>query len=85
MTERLPGAAQTLRFTGPGAAQTLRFTGLADDDKPIEIWLPHNAITELGSLRANTPIQPVIEADKPIWLKDIWLGSQNSASRPSGR
>lgn len=51
-----------------GAVQTLRFTGLAGDEKLVEIWLPHNEFTELGSLRANAPILPVIDADRPIWL-----------------
>lgn len=68
-----------------GAIQTLRFTGLAGDDKLLEIWLPHNEIIELGSLRANAPIQPAIEADMPIWLHHGSSISQGSnATSPTG-
>lgn len=52
----------------PGSAQTLRFDDLASGDKLVEIWLPHNEITELGSLRANAAIEPVADTAKPNWV-----------------
>lgn len=74
LTERLPGSVQTLRFTG-----------IAGGDKRFDIWLPHNEITELGVLRANAPVEPLIEADKPIWVhhgSSISHGS--NAASPTG-
>lgn len=52
----------------PGAPQTLTFEDLTADEKLVEIWLPHNEITELGSLRANAPISLVNDVSRPIWV-----------------
>ena len=52
----------------PGSAQTLRFEDLAAGDKLVEIWLPHNEITELGTLRTNAPIEPVPDTGKLNWV-----------------
>lgn len=51
-----------------GTASTLKFGDLPAREKRIEIWLPHNEITELVALRTNAPIEPNIDADKKIWL-----------------
>jgi hypothetical protein len=51
-----------------GSTQTLRFDDLAGGDKLVEIWLPHNEITELGILRTNAPIEPVVDTEKPHWV-----------------
>jgi len=69
----------------PGTVQTLRFDGLASDEKLVEIWLPHNEITELGALRTDAPIAPVAETDKPQWVhhgSSISHGS--NAASPTG-
>jgi hypothetical protein len=52
----------------PAGVQTLRFEGLAPADKRVEIWLPHNEITELGSLRADAAIVPEALHSGPVWL-----------------
>lgn len=52
----------------PGPAGTVRFTGLADSVKDIEIWLPHNEITELIALRTDAPVEPLPEGGRKRWL-----------------
>jgi hypothetical protein len=42
----------------PADPQTLRFDGLGGGSKTIEIWLPHDATTELVALRSDAPIVP---------------------------
>ncbi|MDN5725096.1 MAG: GDSL-type esterase/lipase family protein [Propionibacteriales bacterium] len=55
-TELRPGEPGTVHFDLPG--------GLAD----VEIWLPHNEMTELVALRADAPIEPATASDQPVWL-----------------
>ncbi|WEV28767.1 GDSL-type esterase/lipase family protein [Streptomyces sp. 71268] len=72
------------RETRPGPAGTLRFTGLPDRPKDIEIWLPHNEITELVALRANAPAQPTTHPTRRVWLHHGSSISQGSnAASPS--
>lgn len=52
----------------PGEAGTLRFTGLPDSPKNIEIWLPHNETGELLALRTDAPIEPTPDQGRPVWL-----------------
>ncbi|MGW3008188.1 GDSL-type esterase/lipase family protein [Streptomyces sp. NPDC001219] len=54
--------------TRPGPAGTARFTGLPDRVKDVEIWLPHNEITELIALRTDAPVEPLPEAGRKKWL-----------------
>ncbi len=54
--------------TRPGPVDTLRFTGLSADLKDIEIWLPHNEITELVDLRTDAGVEPVPDDGRPRWL-----------------
>ena len=54
--------------TRPGPVDTLRFTGLSEDLKDIEIWLPHNEITELLDLRTDAGVEPVPDDGRPRWL-----------------
>jgi len=69
----------------PGQLQTLRFEGLPDRLKTIEIWLPHDETTELGSLRSDAPIEPSHETAKPVWLHHGSSISQGSiAASPTG-
>jgi hypothetical protein len=51
-----------------GSPATLRFTGLASRDKKVEIWLPHNEITELVALRANAHVEPIADEGRQVWL-----------------
>ncbi|MEU5274270.1 GDSL-type esterase/lipase family protein [Streptomyces hygroscopicus] len=51
-----------------GPAGTLRFTDLPAGAKDVEIWLPHNEITELVALRTDAPIEPVPDRGRKVWL-----------------
>ena len=55
------GAAETQ----PGPVGTVRFAGLPDRAKDVEIWLPHNEITELVALRTDAPVEPVPDRGAP--------------------
>jgi hypothetical protein len=52
----------------PGAAGTVRFTGLPAAAKDVEIWLPHNEMTELIALRTDAPIEPAPDRGRRVWL-----------------
>ncbi|MGK5630052.1 GDSL-type esterase/lipase family protein [Streptomyces sp. URMC 123] len=52
----------------PGPPGTLRFTGLPAEDKTVEIWLPHDEITELIALRTDAPVEEVPEDGRRVWL-----------------
>lgn len=54
--------------TRPGPVGTLRFADLSTGMKDIELWLPHNEITELVSLRTDAPTEPARELDRKVWL-----------------
>jgi len=61
----LKTGATELRRGTPG---TLRFTDLPEGVKDIEIWLPHNEITELVALRADAPVEPAPANGRKVWL-----------------
>ncbi|MBD0838194.1 GDSL-type esterase/lipase family protein [Streptomyces sp. TRM68416] len=52
----------------PGPVATLRFAELPDRDKDVEIWLPHNEMTELVALRTDAPVEPVPDRGRKVWL-----------------
>jgi lysophospholipase L1-like esterase len=54
--------------TQPGPVGTLRFTDLPAEVKDVEIWLPHNETTELVALRTDTPVEPVPDRGRRVWL-----------------
>ena len=54
--------------TRPGRVGTLRFTDLPAEVKEVEIWLPHNEITELVALRTDAPVRAVPERGRKVWL-----------------
>ncbi|MFJ8019671.1 GDSL-type esterase/lipase family protein [Streptomyces sp. NPDC096311] len=54
--------------TRSGAVGTLRFDGLSDGVKDVEIWLPHNEITELVALRTDAPVEPAPDRGRKVWL-----------------
>ncbi|WP_105975116.1 GDSL-type esterase/lipase family protein [Streptomyces geranii] len=64
----------------PGTPGTLRFTGLPDTSKNIEIWLPHNEVTELVALRTDAPVEPVPTHDRN---RRVWLHHGSSISHGS--
>ncbi|MFG2826985.1 GDSL-type esterase/lipase family protein [Streptomyces sp. NPDC048434] len=53
--------------TRPGPVGTVRFTGLSPEAKVVEIWLPHNEITQLIALRTDAPITAVSDRGR-VWL-----------------
>lgn len=68
-----------------GSVQTLQFSGLAYGEKLVEIWLPHNEITEIGGLRTNAPVRPLVSTGTPVWLHHGSSISQGSnATSPTG-
>ncbi|WP_216205507.1 GDSL-type esterase/lipase family protein [Amycolatopsis aidingensis] len=54
--------------TQAGPAGTVAFAGLPGGMKDVEIWLPHNEMTELIALRGNAPFEPVPDRGRPVWL-----------------
>jgi hypothetical protein len=56
----------TSKEAGPIA--TLRFDDLPGHDKKVEIWLPHNEITELVALRSNARIELEAASSRKVWL-----------------
>ncbi|MFE0308333.1 GDSL-type esterase/lipase family protein [Amycolatopsis sp. NPDC058986] len=54
--------------TRPGEPGTARFAGLPDHLKDVEIWLPHNEITELIALRTDAPVEQAPDRGRRIWL-----------------
>lgn len=50
----------------------------------IEMWLPHNEVTELVALRTNAPVSAAPERGRPVWLHHGSSISQGSdATRPT--
>ncbi|MFJ5265131.1 GDSL-type esterase/lipase family protein [Streptomyces sp. NPDC088387] len=52
----------------PGPPGTVRFGELPDGEKDVEIWLPHQELTELIALRTNAPVAPVPDRGRKVWL-----------------
>lgn len=70
--------------TRPGPVGTLRFPGLPDRVKDVEIWLPHNEITQLVALRTDASVEPVPDGGRKVWLHHGSSISQGSnAASPS--
>lgn len=69
----------------PGTPGRLRFDGLADGMKAVEIWVPHDEMTELVALHTDAPVEPASPSGQRIWLhhgSSISHGS--NAVHPSG-
>lgn len=67
-----------------GPSGTARFADLPAGEKDVEIWLPHNEITELIALRTDAPVSPQPPRDR-LWLhhgSSISHGS--NATHPTG-
>ncbi|GGZ64563.1 lipase [Streptomyces subrutilus] len=54
--------------TRPGPVGTVRFSGLPDRAKDVEIWLPHNEITQLVTLRTDAAVEPPVDRGRARWL-----------------
>jgi hypothetical protein len=68
-----------------GEAQTLRFSGLPAEGKVVELWLPHDEVTELVALRADAALFPVAASGKRRWVHHGSSISQGSnTTHPSG-
>ncbi|MCM2580280.1 GDSL-type esterase/lipase family protein [Streptomyces meridianus] len=52
----------------PGPVGTVRFAGLPDGAKTVEIWLPHNEVTELVALRTDAPVEALPDRGRTVWL-----------------
>jgi GDSL-like Lipase/Acylhydrolase family len=65
--------ASSLTAGPPGV---VRFAGLGGHTKDVELWLPHNELTELVTLRADAPVEPVP-------LGRVWLHHGSSISHGS--
>jgi hypothetical protein len=74
MVDMATGSAETR----PGSAGTVRFTGLPGHVKNIEIWLPHNEITQLVALRTDATVEAV-----PVGHRRVWLHHGSSISHGS--
>ncbi|MER8186937.1 SGNH/GDSL hydrolase family protein [Kitasatospora sp. NPDC094015] len=71
--------------TTPGPVETLRFTGLSDEDKEVEIWLPHDETTRLVALRTDAPVRTAPADGRKVWLHHGSSISQGSnAAHPTG-
>lgn len=68
---------QEAEFT-EGPSGTARFADLPAGEKDVEIWLPHNEITELIALRSDAPVHPQPPKDR------LWLHHGSSISHGSG-
>jgi lysophospholipase L1-like esterase len=64
----------------PGPTGTVRFAGLPATDKHLEIWLPHNEVTELVALRSDAPVEPVPHRNRRTWLHHGSSISQGSGA-----
>src|SRR5690606_29105484 len=68
----------------PGPVGTVRFADLPAGFKNVEIWLPHNEVTELAGLRTDAAVEPVPGGDRGVWLQYGSSISQGSnAGSPS--
>ncbi|MYS84878.1 SGNH/GDSL hydrolase family protein [Embleya scabrispora] len=71
--------------THPGPVRTVRFAGLPDDEKDVEIWLPHDETTLLVALRTDAPVHTRPADGRKVWLhhgSSISHGS--NAATPTG-
>lgn len=69
----------------PGEPGRLRFTDLPNGIKTVEIWLPHDEMTELVALHSNAPVEPAPPSEQRLWLhhgSSISHGS--NATHPTG-
>jgi hypothetical protein len=54
--------------TREGPVGTVAFTGLPAREKLVELWLPHQEMTELVALRTDVPVAAVAPGERRVWL-----------------
>jgi hypothetical protein len=54
--------------TEPGPVGTVRFPELEPGVKDVDIWLPHNEMTELVALRTDACVAAAPDSGRPVWL-----------------
>jgi hypothetical protein len=54
--------------TREGPVGTVAFTGLPAREKLVELWLPHQEMTELVALRTDAPVAAVAPGGRRVWL-----------------
>ena len=54
--------------TREGPVGTVAFTDLPARDKLVELWLPHQEMTELVALRTDAPVAPEAPGSRRVWL-----------------
>ena len=64
VTDFATGATETRE----GPVGTVVFTGLPARDKLVELWLPHQEVTELVALRTDAPVAAVAPDARRVWL-----------------
>ncbi len=64
VTDFATGATETRE----GPVGTVAFTGLPARDKLLELWLPHQEVTELVALRTDAPVAAVAPGARRVWL-----------------
>jgi hypothetical protein len=52
----------------PGEPSVVVFENLGSEDKTVDVWLPHTAVTELFEIGADAPIQAERTHTKPRWV-----------------
>ncbi|MGD7706480.1 SGNH/GDSL hydrolase family protein [Microlunatus sp. Y2014] len=70
--------------TRPGEPGTVRFADLAKGTKRIEIWLPHNENTELVGLRADAPLEPIVDGRRRWVHHGSSISHGSNATHPTG-
>ncbi|HEY2223276.1 SGNH/GDSL hydrolase family protein [Actinomycetospora sp.] len=51
-----------------GPLGTVRFADLPSRDKLVEVWLPHQEMTELVALRTDAPVETIPTGTRRVWL-----------------
>ncbi|MGP3949949.1 GDSL-type esterase/lipase family protein [Streptomyces sp. 7N604] len=64
MVDMATGSAETR----PGPVGTAHFPGLPDRVKDVEIWLPHNEVTQLVALRTDATVETIPDHGRKVWL-----------------
>jgi hypothetical protein len=64
LVDMMTGSAEVQQ----GEPSTVAFVGLAEGAKDVQIWLPHNEVTELVALRTDAPVEALPDTGRKVWL-----------------
>ncbi|RIJ71182.1 lipase [Nakamurella silvestris] len=67
----------------PGESFRVVFDGLTDEEKLIELWLPHNETIELIDIRANAAVTPVHDERRRWVHHGSSISHGSNAARPT--